>query len=134
MEKRDLIKEAAKISKWEKIDNGIHDFKVMKIENRLTDKSKRDAIVYSGLITNSKGLEQDMNVVDVIDNDESFKFGLARLFQFIQHFGGSVDGINSLEEAIIVANQYLGETIKIEFVKKLVNGVVVKEKVFVFKK
>lgn len=122
------------MSKWEKIDSGVHTFTITSVENRLTDKSKRDAIVYSGTIKNSKGLDQIVNVVDLIDNDEAFKFGASRLIQFVNHFGGVVENLQDISDVIKVANQYVGQTIKLEFVKKIVNGITIKEKVFVFNK
>lgn len=134
MDKKDLLSEALNMSKWEKIDSGVHTFTITSVENRLTDKSKRDAIVYSGTIKNSKGLDQIVNVVDLIDSDDAFKFGASRLIQFVNHFGGVVENLESIDDVIKVANQYVGQTIKLEFVKKIVNGITIKEKVFVFNK
>lgn len=134
MDVKNLINEALNMSKWEKIESGIHNFKLAKVEFRLTDKSKRQAIVYSGTIMNSKGLEQIVNVVDIVDSEDGFKFGAARLIQLINYFGGNVEGAESMEQLVDVANKFVGNTIKLEFVKKLVNGITIKEKVFVFNK
>lgn len=134
MDVKNLINEALNMSKWEKIESGIHNFKLAKVEYRLTDKSKRQAIVYSGTIMNSKGLEQIVNVVDIVDSEDGFKFGASRLIQFINHFGGNAEGAESMEQLVSIANQYIGQNIKLEFVKKLVNGITIKEKVFIFNK
>lgn len=131
---RKLISEALNISKWEKIDSGVHNFKLSKVEYRLTDKSKRQAIVYSGTILNSKGMEQVVNVVDIVDNEEGFKFGAARLIQFINHFGGNADSVESMDDLISIANKFVNNVIKLEFVKKLINGITIKEKEFIFNK
>lgn len=132
MDYKSLINEAINMSKWEKVDSGIHNFKLTKIEYRLTDKSKRQAIVYNGTILNSKGVEQIVNVVDIVDTEDGVKFGAARLIQFINHFGGNAEGAETIEQLVNIANQNIGKTIKLEFVKKLVNGLTIKEKVFVF--
>ena len=134
MDVKNLLNEALNMSKWEKIDSGVHKFKLAKVEYRLTDKSKRQAIVYNGTIMNSKGLEQVINVVDIVDSNESFKFGAARLIQFINYFGGNAEGVESLEQLVDIANKFVGNTMKLEFVKKLVNGITIKEKVFIFNK
>lgn len=134
MDYKSLINEAINMSKWEKIDSGIHNFKLEKVEYRLTDKSKRQAIVYNGIVKNSKGLDQIVNVVDIVDTEDGVKFGAARLIQFINYFGGNVEGAESMEQLVNIANRFIGQTIKLEFVKKLVNGLTIKEKVFVFNK
>lgn len=134
MDYKSLINEAINMSKWEKIDSGIHNFKLEKVEYRLTDKSKRQAIVYNGIVKNSKGLDQIVNVVDIVDTEDGVKFGAARLIQFINYFGGNAEGAESMEQLVNIANRFIGQTIKLEFVKKLVNGLTIKEKVFVFNK
>lgn len=134
MDYKSLINEAINMSKWEKIDSGIHNFKLEKVEYRLTDKSKRQAIVYNGIVKNSKGLDQIVNVVDIVDSKDGVKFGAARLIQFINYFGGNAEGAESMEQLVNIANRFIGQTIKLEFVKKLVNGLTIKEKVFVFNK
>ena len=134
MDVKRLINDALNISKWEKIESGTHDFKLTKVEYRLTDKSKRQAIVYNGTITNSKGLEQIVNVVDIVDSEDGFKFGASRLIQFINHFGGNAEGVDTMEQLVDIANKFIGNTIKLEFVKKMINGITIKEKVFIFNK
>lgn len=134
MDYKSLINEAINMSKWEKIDSGIHNFKLEKVEYRLTDKSKRQAIVYNGIVKNSKGLDQIVNVVDIVDTEDGVKFGAARLIQFINYFGGNAEGAETMEQLVNIANRFIGQTIKLEFVKKLVNGLTIKEKVFVFNK
>lgn len=132
MNVKDILNEAVSMSKWEKIDSGVHTFKIEKVEYRLTDKSKREAIVYTGSILNSKGMEQVAKVIDIVDSEEGLKFGAARLMQFISHFGGNIEGHDTIESLVATANNYIGRTIKLEFVKKVVNGITIKEKVFLF--
>lgn len=133
IEKKELLAKALEMSKWEKIDSGVHQFTLTKVEVRKTDKSKRDAIVYSGTIMNSKGIDQVVNVVDLIDKEDGFKFGAARLVQFINHFGLEVNNVESINDLVQLANRFIGESIRLEFVKKVVNGAVIREKVFIFK-
>lgn len=132
MDRKELLNEALTMSKWEKIDSGVHVFTISNVETRLTDKSKRQAIVYSGTIKNSKGLDQIVNVVDLVDSDDGFKFGASRLIQFINYFGGNAENVETLEDLIDNAREISrGKTIKLEFVKKIVNGATIREKVFV---
>lgn len=133
MEITNIINEAKNMSKWEKIDSGLHNFYLNKVEYRLTDKSKRQAIIYNGFVKNSKGLDQIVNVVDLVDTQESLKYGIARLIQFINYFGGDVEDANTIEEMLNIANSFKDRRIQMEFVKKVVNGAIIKEKVFLYK-
>lgn len=133
MEQKNLLQEALNMSKWEKIDSGVHTFTLKNVEHRLTDKSKRDALVYNGTIINSKGLEQVVNVVDIIDSDDAFKFGATRLIQFCNYFNLQLNNLESIDDIVVVANQVQGKSLKLEFVKKIVNGATIKEKMFILK-
>lgn len=135
MDVKNLLNEAVKMSKWEKIDSGIHEMTILGVEKRLTDKSKREAIVYNGTIKNSKGDDQIINMVDIIDSEDAYKFGATRLIQFLNYFNIELpQEINSIDELVSLANNAVNGKIRIEFVKKLVNGLTIKEKVFVFNK
>ena len=106
MDIKNAIKEGIKYSKYEKIENGIYDFKVVKVEFGETLKSKRKCINYYGLI------------------------------RFIKFFkiatDNEIDNATTMEELIDIANRAIGKSIKIEFIKKIVSGHVIKEKVFIY--
>lgn len=78
---KDIIKDCVNMSSYEKIDYGTYPFLLNKVEFTKTEKSKKDCIKYHGTIINSKGIEQDMVVVDNCDTENSLKFSLSRLFK-----------------------------------------------------
>lgn len=136
MDIQKAIKEGIKYSRYEKIENGIYDFKVTKVEFGETLKSKRKCINYFGEIQNKLGEWQESKLVDAVDNDDNIKFGISRLIRFIKFFKTAtdheIDNATTIEQLIDIANRAVGKTIKIEFIKKLVSGHIIKEKVFVY--
>lgn len=136
MDIKNAIKEGIKYSKYEKIENGIYDFKVVKVEFGETLKSKRKCINYYGEIQNKSGDWQESKLVDAVDNDDNIKFGISRLIKFIKYFKSAtdaeIDNATTMEQLIDIANRNIGKTIKIEFIKKIVSGCVIKEKVFIY--
>ena len=136
MDIKNAIKEGIKYSKYEKIENGIYDFKVVKVEFGETLKSKRKCINYYGQIQNKSGDWQESKLVDAIDNDDNIKFGISRLIRFIKFFkiatDHEIENSITMEQLIDIANRSIGKTIKIEFIKKIVSGCVIKEKVFIY--
>ena len=136
MDIKNAIKEGIKYSKYEKIENGIYDFKVVKVEFGETLKSKRKCINYYGEIQNKSGDWQESKLVDAVDNDDNIKFGISRLIKFIKYFKSAtdneIDSATTMEQLIDIANRNIGKTIKIEFIKKIVSGHVIKEKVFIY--
>lgn len=136
MDIKNAIKEGIKYSKYEKIENGIYDFKVVKVEFGETLKSKRKCINYYGEIQNKSGDWQESKLVDAVDNDDNIKFGISRLIRFIKFFkiatDNEIDNATTMEELIDIANRAIGKSIKIEFIKKIVSGHVIKEKVFIY--
>lgn len=136
MDIKNAIKEGIKYSKYEKIENGIYDFKVVKVEFGETLKSKRKCINYYGEIQNKSGDWQESKLVDAVDNDDNIKFGISRLIRFIKFFkiatDNEIDNATTMEQLIDIANRTVGKSIKIEFIKKIVSGHVIKEKVFIY--
>lgn len=136
MDIKDILKDSIKYSRYQKIETGIHDFRVARVELAETMKSKRPCINYFGEIKNSTGEYQESKIVEAIDNNENKKFGIARLIKFINYFkiatNEEIDNCTSLEQLIAIANRAIGKTIKIEFIKKAVGGCVIKEKVFIY--
>ena len=136
MDIKNAIKEGIKYSKYEKIENGIYDFKVVKVEFGETLKSKRKCINYYGEIQNKSGDWQESKLVDAVDNDDNIKFGISRLIRFIKFFkiatDHEIDNATTMEQLIDIANRAIGKSIKIEFIKKIVSGHVIKEKVFIY--
>ena len=136
MDIKNAIKEGIKYSKYEKIENGIYDFKVVKVEFGETLKSKRKCINYYGEIQNKSGDWQESKLVDAVDNDDNIKFGISRLIRFIKYFKSAtdneIDNATTIEQLIDIANRAIGKTIKIEFIKKIVSGCVIKEKIFIY--
>lgn len=136
MDIKNAIKEGIKYSKYEKIENGIYDFKIVKVEFGETLKSKRKCINYYGEIQNKLGEWQESKLVDAVDNDDNIKFGISRLIRFIKFFKSAtdheIDSATTIEQLIDIANRAIGKTIKIEFIKKIVSGHVIKEKVFIY--
>lgn len=136
MDIKNAIKEGIKYSKYEKIENGIYDFKVVKVEFGETLKSKRKCINYYGEIQNKSGDWQESKLVDAVDNDDNIKFGISRLIRFIKFFkiatDNEIDSATTMEQLIDIANRAVGKSIKIEFIKKIVSGHVIKEKVFIY--
>lgn len=136
MDIKNAIKEGIKYSKYEKIENGIYDFKVVKVEFGETLKSKRKCINYYGEIQNKSGDWQESKLVDAVDNDDNIKFGISRLIRFIKFFkiatDNEIDNATTMEQLIDIANRAIGKSIKIEFIKKIVSGHVIKEKVFIY--
>lgn len=136
MDIKNAIKEGIKYSKYEKIENGIYDFKIVKVEFGETLKSKRKCINYYGEIQNKSGDWQESKLVDAVDNDDNIKFGISRLIKFIKYFRSAtdaeIDNATTMEELIDIANRNIGKSIKIEFIKKIVSGHVIKEKVFIY--
>lgn len=136
MDIKNAIKEGIKYSKYEKIENGIYDFKIVKVEFGETLKSKRKCINYYGEIQNKSGDWQESKLVDAVDNDDNIKFGISRLIRFIKFFkiatDNEIDNATTMEQLIDIANRAIGKSIKIEFIKKIVSGHVIKEKVFIY--
>lgn len=136
MDIKNAIKEGIKYSKYEKIENGVYDFKVVKVEFGETLKSKRKCINYYGEIKNSVGEWQESKLVDAVDNDDNIKFGISRLIKFIKFFkiatDNEINNATTMEELIDIANRSVGKCIKIEFIKKIVAGHIIKEKVFIY--
>lgn len=136
MDIKKAIKEGIKYSRYEKIENGIYDFKVTKVEFGETLKSKRQCINYYGEVQNKSGEWQESKLVDAVDNDDNIKFGISRLIRFIKFFKTAtdheIDNATTIEQLIEIANRAVGKTIKIEFIKKLVSGHIIKEKVFIY--
>lgn len=136
MDIKKALQDGIKYSRYEKIENGIYEFKIDKVELTKTQRSNRECISYLGQIKNNSGEYQESKLVDAVDNEDNIKFGISRLVRFIKYFKVATDQeINScetMEQMIDLANRAIGRNIKIEFVKKFVNGMVIKEKQFIY--
>ncbi len=133
LNKRNLFEESKKMSSWEKIESGIHDFEVVKVEVCETQVSKKLAIHYYGMIKNSKGIKQQTKIVDNIDTEDNYKFAFARLIKFLKKFNIDESNINSETEALQLANSDLvvGKCLKIQWTSRMINGRAIKEKSFI---
>ena len=136
MDIKKALQEGIKYSRYEKIENGIYEFKIDKVELTKTQRSKRDCINYCGQILNKSGEYQESKLVDAIDNEDNIKFGISRLVKFIKYFkvatDAEIENCEVLEQMIELANRAIGKNIKIEFIKKVVSGHIIKEKVFIY--
>lgn len=131
----ELLSKALEIADYEKIDSGKHKFNIRVIELSKTEKSKKDCIRYSGMVTNSKNKEQELNVNDVIDTESGVKYGFGRLFSLYKELTGKdVDLTKSVNEIMEIINHDLyGKDVYVEFIKKQVNGVIINEKLITVK-
>lgn len=125
-----VINKTKQLCTYEKIDSGIHDFTITKIELSQTEKSKKDCIRYKGTILNSSKVPQEVSVTELCDSETSASFAIAnlvRLYQKVTKLEIDLSKLNSLkdlEELVeMIDIDLTNRVVRLEFVKKqLPNG------------
>lgn len=120
-----ILNKAKQLCTYEKINSGIHDFTISKIELSQTEKSKKNCIRYKGTILNSSKVAQEVSVTELCDTETSTSFAIANLIRLYQSVTknevqlGKLESLKDLEELVDFIDQdMLNKVVRLEFIKK----------------